>query len=126
MTRAPVQRVQLLGLILLGLAVVAAALLGDRAMVLGVLVGGLLASANFYALRRLVAALLQGGRPRRLALLGTLLTLKFGLLALSLYLIIRFLPVNAIGLLAGISVMVLAIFVEGFRSARHESSHERA
>jgi hypothetical protein len=61
-----------------------------------------------------------------MVLLGSLLTLKFGLLALLLFVSVRFLPVSAVGLLAGVSVVVLAIFVEGFRIARCESSHERA
>ena len=117
---------QLLGLILVGVAVLAAALLGDRRMVLGVALGGGLASGNFYALRRIVAGLMQGGRPRRMIVLATLLTLKFGLLALLFYVTIRFLPVNPVGLLGGITVVVLAIFVEGLRAARCESSHERA
>jgi hypothetical protein len=117
---------QLLGLILVGVAVLAAALFGGRRIVLGVLVGGGLASANFYALRRIVAGLMQGGRPRRMIVLATLLTLKFGLLALLFYLTIRFLPLSPIGLLGGITVVVLAILVEGLRAARLESTHERA
>ena len=126
MKQSRVQRVQIVSGILLGVAILAAALLGDMRMVLGVLLGGVLASANFYALRRVVGGLLEGGQPRRLAFLGTLLILKFGLLAVLLYITIRFLPINAIGLLVGITVVVLAIVVEGFRTAGCESSHERA
>ncbi len=117
---------QLLGLILVAVAVLAAALLGDRRMVLGVLVGGGLASANFYALRRIVGGMMQGGRPRRMVLLAGLLTVKFGLLALLFYLSIRYLPIDPVGLLGGITVVVAAILVEGLRTARCESSHERA
>jgi hypothetical protein len=117
---------QLLGLILVGVAVLLAALFGDGRMVLGVVVGGGLASANFFALRRIIGGLMEGGQPRRMAILATLLTLKFGLLAVLFYVAIRFLPLSPIGLLGGITVVVLAILVEGLRAARLESTHERA
>ncbi len=117
MSATPTVRIQRLSLLLLAVAILVSLFVGGTSVVLGVALGGGLAAANFYALRRIVGGLIAGGSGRKLATLTVLLTLKFGVLGVLLYLVITRLPVNPLALLAGISVVVLAIFIEGFRTA---------
>lgn len=114
-----VQRIERLALLLTGAAtLISLVLTWDLGWVLGVALGGLLGVGNFYALRRLVGGLLggDGARSRKQTVMGVLLTLKLGLLAAAIYLVIRFVPIEPLGLLCGISVVVVAIFFEGFRT----------
>ena len=120
---AAVNRIERLALVLTGVAVLVTLLITwDIAWVLGVAVGGLLGIGNFYALRRIVGALFQSSQSRtKQSVMVALLTLKFGALAAGIYLIIRFVPIDAVALLCGVSVVVLSIFVVGFRSALGDS-----
>ena len=114
-----VQRIERLALLLTGAAtLISLVLTWDLGWVLGVALGGLLGVGNFYALRRLVGGLIgaDGARTRKQTVMGVLLTLKLGLLAAAIYLVIRFVPIEPLGLLCGISVVVVAIFFEGFRT----------
>ncbi len=115
MNEQALKRIERTTLVLVCCATLVSLLLWDRAVFLGVGLGGGLAALNFLALRRLMAALFRGadGRPQRQAVMGVLLTLKFGVLAGSIFLVIRFLPVDPVALMVGISVVVLSIFVEG-------------
>jgi hypothetical protein len=115
---AAVQRIERLALLLTGVAVLLALVITwDLGWVLGVAIGGLLGVGNFYALRRIVGALFRSNQSgRKQSVMVVLLTLKFGVLAAGIYLIIRFVPINAVALLCGISVVVLSIFVVGFRA----------
>lgn len=115
-----VQRVERIALLLTGVAtLVTVVVTWDLGWILGVALGGLLGVGNFYALRRLVGGMVASAaqtRSRRQTAAAVLLTLKFGLLAAAIYLVIRFVPIEPLGLLCGISVVVVAIFVEGFRT----------
>jgi len=96
----------------LGVVVVAASLLlGSAPVTLGAGVGAVLALANFWALRRLVAGMLRNSTKGR-ALATLLLTLKLGVLAGVLFLLMRYVPMDAPALLVGISVVV-AVIVAG-------------
>lgn len=113
---APVRRIERTSLVLLGVALLASLFTWQPRFVLGVALGGGLATLNFWALRRLIGALLvEGQTRRRQGVMGLLLALKFGILGASLFLIIRFVPVHPIGLLVGVSTLVLAIFIVGLR-----------
>lgn len=118
MRELSVRHIERTSLVLVGLATLVSLLLWERSVVLGVAVGGGLAALNFIALRRLLQGLFHssGTTPQKQALLGILLTLKFGLLATAIFLIIKFVPVSPVALLVGISLVVLSIFVEGFAS----------
>ncbi len=114
----PVQRIEKLAALLVGIATLATLFLRDPRVTLGLALGGALATINFWALRRILQGILQGGsNPRRQAVLGLLLTIKLGVLAAVIYLAVSYLPVHPIAFLAGVSVVVLAIFIEGFRAA---------
>lgn len=116
MIHGQVQRIERTALLLVGAAILVSVLFWDLRIIFGVAVGGGLAVLNFYALRRIVQAIVAGSNPRKQVLLVVLLTAKFGFLAAVIYLAIKLLPVNPYALLIGISVVVLSIFVEGFRS----------
>jgi len=113
-----IHRIERLALLLTGMATLTCLVATQQLpWVLGVALGGLLGVGNFYLLRRIVGSLFGGEASSRQQLaMAVLLTLKFGFLAVSIFLVIRFTPVNALALLCGISVVVLAIFVEGFRT----------
>ena len=110
------QRIERMSLLVLGLVILASLLFWDAGITLGVALGGLIGTLNFYALRRLVQTIATGGSPRKQAVIVLLLMLKFGALAGLIYLAMKLLPINPLALLVGISVLVLSIFVEGFRS----------
>ena len=99
------------------MATLASLIAWQRPVFLGVGLGGALAAANFYALRRILQGLFQSesARDGKQAVLAVLLTAKFGLLAASIFLVVHYLPVEPLAFLAGMSTVVLAIFVEGIR-----------
>ena len=118
MNEQTVQRVERIALVLVAVATLISLVSMDRAIFLGVGLGGALAAANFHALRRILQALFKSHDQKsssRQAMLSVLLTIKFGLLAACIFLVVRYLPVNPMAFLAGISTVVLAIFVERVR-----------
>jgi hypothetical protein len=116
------QRIERLSLLLAVLAAGASLLCKSWSVTLSVALGGVLATLNFFALRRILQGIFTGKSPRKQVLLGVLLTLKFSVIAAGIYLIMKWLPVNAIALIAGLSVVVLSIFVEGFRTVLRGAS----
>jgi hypothetical protein len=116
MNAAPLHlRIERLSLLLLAAGMVGSAVFTDLTICLGLLIGGLFGVGNFYALRRLVFAIARSENHHKQTMMVLILVLKFGLVAFCIYGALKFLPVNAIALLMGISVVVLAIFIEGFR-----------
>ena len=115
MRELTVHNVERIALLLVGTATLVSLLLWDRSVVLGVGLGGLVAAINFFALRRILQGMFRaaGTNPQKQALLGILLTLKFGILATTLFLIVKFVAVSPVALLVGISLVVISIFVEG-------------
>lgn len=99
-----------------GILILASALLFSTSVTVGVAVGAGLAVLNFWGVRRLVQASLRTDGPRRAAL-QLLLIGKMGLLFLCVFLAIRYLPLNAVGLAVGMSVFLLSIAVESIRFA---------
>lgn len=94
------------------------AVLRDFNITLGVAVGGVIELINFHALRRLVEEILRGTRPDKQALMAIALALKFVALAGCFYGAIHILNVNVIALIAGVSLVVVAIIIEGFYPER--------
>jgi len=121
----PIQRIEKLSALLVGIATVASLALRDYRITLGVALGGALATLNFWALRRILQGIVQGKNPRRQAFLGLLLTFKLGIVAAVIYLAVRLLPIHPVAFLVGISFVVLAIFIEGFRTVlRSAEAHK--
>lgn len=86
---------------------------------LGVAVGALLSSVNFYSLHRLIVKSARVPGRRKLAL-QLLLVAKMGLILALIFLAMRFLPVSPIAMAVGLSVFLLSIAVESFRFAMSE------
>ena len=81
----------------------------SAAFALSVLVGGMLAIANFYWLRSILRRALdqQADRASRFAQLRYLL--RFALLGVAIYLLVVVGKADVIGLLLGLSVLVISI-----------------
>lgn len=85
-------------------------------LVFAIGLGGLLSTINFGLMRRLLSGLFQSDRLPTQAALGIVLIVKLGVIGVLLYLLIATWAVNPIGLLTGLSAVVIAIFIEGFRT----------
>jgi hypothetical protein len=116
-------RIERWNCLLAGVLILVSAILFDQAMVVGVAVGGVLACANFYGMRRLIAASLRTDGPRRAAL-QLLLILKMGILFGLIFLAMRFLPLHPVGLAVGLSVFLISIAIESIRHAMSGGSGE--
>lgn len=97
--------------LLLGTLTLAALLFGTRPFAAGVLAGGLLAIANFYWLRSALEKVLQlpVEQAGRSAIVRYVLRLAF--LALAIGGLISYTRIDLLGLLLGLSVLVIAIIV---------------
>lgn len=86
-------------------------LLGSVRFAASVLAGGLLAMANFYWLRSILqrALHLPAGTASRFTLVKYVV--RLAALALIVYLLIKVTGIHLLGLLLGLSVLVLGIFV---------------
>jgi hypothetical protein len=120
-------RIERLNAVLAALLSLGAALVFSAPVAIGVAVGGALAVANFYGVRRLVGASLRRDGMRRAAL-QLLLIGKLGVLFVLVFLAIRFLPLSPVGLAVGMSVFLISIAVESVRFSLtpHGNDSERA
>ncbi|MCA9670570.1 MAG: ATP synthase subunit I [Myxococcales bacterium] len=115
--KRPTMIVERLALVLTATATLISLFITTADVTLGLLVGGMLGSANFYALRWLMSGILKNnpdGAPKRSGLV-MLLMLKFGLMGTALFIVMRFVPLSGTALLIGVSLVVFSIFVEGLR-----------
>ena len=85
-------------------------LFGTVRFAASVLTGGLLAMANFYWLRSILqrAVQLQNGTAKRFTMIKYVT--RLAALGLIVYLLIKFAGIHLLGLLLGLSVLVLGIF----------------
>lgn len=84
--------------------------LGGMEGATGVTIGGLLALANFWVLARIVVKLTSGEEVAPATLVGRLMV-KFGGLGVALAVLVMVLEVDPLGLLLGLSVLIVAIVV---------------
>jgi len=99
-----------------GLATLIAALAFELPVVIGVAAGGLLASVNFVAIRKIWESLLSGQVEKRQAMQTLFLFKTIGLIGL-VFVCIRFLPLSPAAFAVGISIFLLSIAVESARYA---------
>lgn len=95
--------------LLLALLTAASLALASDRFTAGVVAGGLLAMANFYWLRHSLERILQlqPARPSAAAVLRSLV--RLALLAIAVYLLITRFGVDVLGLLLGLSILVITI-----------------
>jgi hypothetical protein len=95
--------------ILLLLLTVGGLILGSPRFAAGILVGGLLAIANFYWLYSIMkrVVLLPAEKAGRFALIRYLL--RLGIIAVIIWILIVYLGIDLIGLLVGLSVLVINV-----------------
>ena len=111
-------RVERKGWILAGVLLAASLLLQSRGITFGVALGAGLAMLNFKGLRNFVVSMVDSGRTRLPRWLLTLYLLKYVLTGVAIFLAIKYDFANVLALLAGVSVIFLAICWEGVSSHR--------
>jgi hypothetical protein len=109
-------RIERWNLILAGLFIAVAGLAFPRPVLFGVIVGTVLACANFFAIHKLIQISMAGQGKKR-AVVQLLLVAKMGLLIALVFLAMRYLPINAAALAIGLSVFLLSIAIESVRFA---------
>lgn len=114
--------IERVALLILAAATVLTLVVAELPFALGTFVGGLLGIANFTILRRLMAGIVASGSQPEKAMLSFVLLFKFGLVGASIFLVMRFLPIDPMGLMIGVSTVVVSIFIEGFRMVSREQT----
>ena len=116
---ALLKRIEQFNWVLLALLATGSFVFFSRKFALGVLVGGILAIANFYLMKR---SLLRALDPQREGKTRFLYLLKYYLRFAALGLVIALLLikgwVNPFGMLLGLSIIVLGIALVGVEQAR--------
>jgi hypothetical protein len=105
----PLRRIQQWNWILLLLLIGFSVLFFDLAVTRGVIIGGFLANTSFWLLKRDLTKLLQGGAAGLKARFFIRYYARLTLLAVILFLLIKYGSLNIIGLLAGLSVVFFSI-----------------
>jgi len=105
----PLRRIQIWSWILLVLLSGGGILFFDSAVTGGIIAGGIIANTSFWLLKRDLTKLLQGDATGLRARFFLRYYLRLALLAIILFLMIKYSSLNIIGLLAGLSVVFLSI-----------------
>ena len=87
----------------------------QRGIALGAFLGAGLAVANFWAIRRVSEAGLKTKSERKRLVLISFLLAKMGALIALVYLAIRYLPINVLAFLVGLSTFLVSIMIVSFR-----------
>lgn len=102
--------------LILGLALIGGLAFGSQPMTLGILAGGLIAISSFYWLSRSLKKLLGPGSTGSRFLMQVLSMLKLVVIALLLLLLIMNFNLDPIGILIGLSIVVMNVFVVVIKS----------
>ena len=106
--------------VLLGIMTVIGWLVLDVLFVRSLLVGGLVANVSFWLLQRDLSRLLQGDLTAVKARFFIKYYARLAVIAVILFLVIKFGAVNLIGLLVGLSTVFVSIAAVAINSARKE------
>jgi hypothetical protein len=106
------------------LVIAAAVCLGSllfwqRGIAYGAFLGAGLAVLNFWSIRRVSEAGLKTKSERKRLVLISLLIAKMGALMGVVFLIIRYLPINVLAFIVGLSTFLLSIMIVSFRGQGH-------
>ncbi len=115
--------VERMTMILAGIVIAAGAIAAPRRVAFGITVGAALMVANAWVMRRVGRKVMKASRPGAAILL---LNLKMLTLVGLVFLVLHFLPIDAIGFLIGVSIFPVAILVAAVRNGMAESSNETA
>lgn len=107
-----IRRIERLNYVLGGLLVVGGALTQPRDIALGLAVGVVLTSANFYVLRKLVVKWTDDAAAGRSGHSAAMLMPKMIGLMGAVVACLAFLPINAVAFVVGYSLFLLSIVVE--------------
>ena len=102
--------------LILGAALIGGLIFGDLPVVYGILAGGLISIASFYQLQRSLKSLFGNGSGGSKFWMQLLSILKFAIIALILMLLFMNFDINPIGLLIGLSVIVINVFFVAIKS----------
>jgi ATP synthase I chain len=103
-------------LIFSGIAVLVAALVFERPVLVGVALGALIACVNFWAIRKIWESLLTGSVERRQTMQALFIVKMLALFAV-VFVCIRFVELSAPALAVGLSIFLLSIVAESARYA---------
>jgi len=87
----------------------------QRGIALGAFLGAGLAVVNFWAIRRVSEAGLKTKSERKRLVLISFLLAKMGALIALVYLAIRYLPINVLAFIVGLSTFLVSIMIVSFR-----------
>jgi len=91
----------------------------QRGIALGAFLGAGLAVVNFWAIRRVSEAGLKTKSERKRLVLISFLLAKMGALIALVYLAIRYLPINVLAFIVGLSTFLVSIMIVSFRGVGH-------
>jgi hypothetical protein len=103
------------------LAVAVSAFWWDLPIFLGMLIGGGLAAANFWVLRRIVDSGARASTKRQ-GLLTALFFVKFAAMVGAVYLAVAYAPMNMVAFIVGISVAFVAVVFVSLRTMIRQSA----
>ena len=114
----PIGRVQLINWLLLAVSSAAAWWLFSLKVAEGVLIGSLIANLSFLVLKKDLTKIFQG--PVQLAKIRFFIKyyLRLFVVAAVLYLLVRYYHVHVVGLLAGLSTVVVGILITAIDLAK--------
>jgi Na+(H+)/acetate symporter ActP len=102
-------------LVLAAVICLASLIFWQRGIALGAFLGAGLAVVNFWAIRRVSEAGLKTKSERKRLVLISFLLAKMGALIALVYLAIRYLPINVLAFLVGLSTFLISIMIVSFR-----------
>ena len=105
--------IERVGLIILGIGIILGFIFASVNFTVGIAAGGLLAALNFKALVWL-AKKLKSAEGRKELYLGLIL-FKFGILIAAIYLVMKYIPMDYLGFIIGLSVIFVVIVIDSYR-----------
>ena len=114
--------VERFNLVIAGVVCLGSLVFWQRAIALGAFLGAGLAVVNFWAIRRVSEAGLKTKSERKRLVLISFLLAKMGALIALVYLAVRFLPINVVAFMVGLSTFLVSIMIVSFRGVGHTAA----
>ncbi len=120
------KKIELRNLIILGLMLLVSVLTMPARFTLGVLVGGIISIVNLYWLSRDLKVIFSNLSGRAKSAMMIRYYIRMAVTAVILFFVITELPIDVIGLLAGLSLVVINIAVTAILEAQKKILPEEA